>query len=602
MFNRHYIRAGFLAGAFGAATELAWQWANNLPFIRPPAAMTLAAVALAAWAFMFAAFWVYAAALRGMARGDRDGFTPLAALYATIAAPWIWWSVFRLLPAAKLAWLAALAAGVFLAPAAGALGAWFLRKPRVRWVLAAASALALLFVAGRARLENARGPAEPRVNVVLVTLDTTRADRLGCYGYAAARTPNLDRLAARGAKFDRVDCQIPLTAPSHASLFTSLYPETTGVLLNAMKLRRDVPTLSEQFRAAGYDTAAVVGSCVVSDKQTDLARGFDYYDDAMTPAEEYRPSPLVPRPVAAKLSFLARDDNQGERPADQVSAAAIRWLRGHRRRPFFLWLHYYDPHDDYVPPPPYLPAGVDGQPYARLLNKRWAAGTGGPRLPAFISALYDGEIAFVDHELGRFISALDSEGLTSRTVVAVVGDHGEALGEHGTKFHGFRLFREAVEVPLIICGPGVTPPPRPSDAGMVTPLDLAPTLLDLAGLRIPRGMRGRPLFRGGPAAAAAYATCFPEPLRYSPYNIGPLVSLTTADEKIIVHRDGAAEYFDLRADPGERRSLAAENPDRVAALRGRLENLRRTISRAPRAARDMDEDTINRLRTLGYLK
>jgi len=346
---------------------------------------------------------------------------------------------------------------------------------------------------------------------------------------------------------------------------TSLYPEATGVILNGMKLRADVPTLGEQFRGAGYVTAAVVASSSVYARDTALDRGFEFYDDAVTPREGYRPSPWMPLAAAEKLSLLAEDENGAERSADEVTDAGLRWLKRQRRRPFFLWLHYFDPHDDYLPPADFAPPGLGGRPIQRKINENWAEGKGGPKLPGRVAALYDGEIAFMDAEIGRFLTTLERKGLAERTIVAVVGDHGEAFGDHGTKYHGFRLYHEEIDVPFIISDLGGNLPTLPVAQRQVTTLDVAPTLLDLAGIPVPSTMRGRALF-GDAKPAAAYCICVPEPLRESKYSIGRLEALVTPEEKLIVHGDGTAEYYDLTKDPGETNDLVGEQPGRVAAL------------------------------------
>ena len=601
MFNRRFLQAALTAGILGAAVEASWQLARNLPVLRAPAWRTVVADAIAAWAITAAMFWLYAALLRRLRLPRDEEAVPTAAAYAAISAPLLWYAIYRAIPVAKLSWVVALVVGASAAPFAGAFLASILRRRRVATVLAATAALVLLVVTASTLLERTR-PTEPgRANFLLITLDTTRADRLGCYGYPKARTPTLDRLAAQGARFDRALCLEPLTAPSHATIMTSLYPETAGVLLNAMRLRADVPTLAGQFRDAGYATAAFVASSTVQARNTALDRGFDLYDDAVTPREGYRPSPLIPLAVAEKLSLLAPDENCGERPADEVTDAAIRWLNRPGRRPFFIWLHYFDPHDDYLPPARYVRPGLAGRSLQKKINENWAEGKGGPKLPKRIAALYDGEIAFMDAEIGRFLAELERARLAPRTLVLVVGDHGEAFGEHGTKYHGFHLYGEEIRVPFIVCDLGGSLPTLPGPPLQVTTLDVAPTMLDLAGLAVPRTMRGRPLFRNADATAA-YCICVPDPLRKNKDAVGRLNALATPEEKIILHADGYAEYYDLAKDPGEANDLARERPARVAELRAALEAVRAGVEPSPPPARDLDSETMDKLRALGYIK
>ncbi|HUU57004.1 MAG TPA: sulfatase [bacterium] len=601
MFNLKYLRATLVAGAFGAAVEASWQLARNAPYLRAPVGLTVAADALAAGAFTAALFWFYAAVLRRVRR-RRPESVPTAAAYAAVLAPLLWYAAFAALPPARLAWLAALGIGAVAAPFAGALLAAAFRRRGVAAAVAAVAAVTLLAFTALRFLERTR-PFEPtRANFILVTLDTTRADRIGCYGCADARTPTLDNLAARGVKFDQALCLEPITAPSHATMMTSLYPETTGVVLNGMRLRGDVPTLSEQFRSAGYATVAFVAASSVQARDTALDRGFELYDDDVSPREGYRASPLMPRALAEKLALLAKDDNLAERPADEVTDAALRWLKRHRRRPFFMWLHYFDPHDDYEPPPEFSPPRLGSRPIQKIVNENWADGKGGPHLPERIAALYGGEIAFMDSQLGRFFDALARAGLAERTVVLVVGDHGEAFGEHGTKYHGFHLYREELEVPFIVCDLGGELPDVPEPSRRATTLDVAPTLLDLAGLPIPDRMRGESLFRPLAAPPPAYCICVPDPLRQSKQSLGRLEALVTPAEKLIARADGVAEYYDLTVDPAEETDLAESAPDRVAELRAALDEFRASVDAPPAGARDLDGESAAKLRALGYIK
>ncbi|NIT36532.1 MAG: sulfatase-like hydrolase/transferase [candidate division Zixibacteria bacterium] len=601
MFNRRFLQTAFTAALLGAGVEASWQLARNLPVLRAPAWRTAVADALVAWAVTVALFWLYAALLRGLRLPRDEKAVPTAAAYAAISAPLLWYAIYRAIPVARLSWLVALVAGASAAPFAAASLAYVLRRRRVATVMAATAALILLVVTASTVLEQTR-PGEPgRANFLLITLDTTRADRLGCYGYPKARTPTLDRLAARGAKFERALCLEPLTAPSHATIMTSLYPETAGVLLNAMRLRGDVPTLAEKFRDAGYATAAFVASSTVQARNTALDRGFEHYDDAVTPREGYHASPLIPLAFAEKLSMLALDENCGERRADEVTEAAIRWLKQPRRRPFFIWLHYFDPHDDYLPPARYVRPGLGSRSLQKRINENWAKDKGGPKLPKRIAALYDGEIAFMDAEIGRFLGELERRALAPRTLVLIVGDHGEAFGEHGTKYHGFRLYDEEIKVPFVVCDLGGSLPRLPEPALQVTTLDVAPTTLDLAGLAVPRTMRGRPLFRNADATPA-YCIRVPDPLRKNRDAVGRLDALATPEEKIILRAEGSAEYYDLAEDPGETNDLARERPARVAELRVALEAVRAGVEPSPPPARELDSETMDKLRALGYIK
>ena len=250
-----------------------------------------------------------------------------------------------------------------------------------------------------------------RPSVLLITIDTLRADRLGCYGCREAQTPNMDRLAAEGVMFEQVGAQVPVTLPSHATILTGLPPASHGVHDNStFSLADTVTTLAEVFRKAGYRTGAVVGAYVLA-RQFGLGQGFEDYDDSF-------------------------DDTQGsgseaesvERRAAEVARRGIDWLEQHRRTPFFLWLHFFDPHMPYDPPPP---LGRDD--YA---------------------SPYDGEVSYVDRELGRVFRWLQEVGLEQSTLVVLTSDHGEGLGSHDEETHGVFLYESTLRVPLILRWPG----------------------------------------------------------------------------------------------------------------------------------------------------
>ncbi|HET9300886.1 MAG TPA: sulfatase, partial [Candidatus Polarisedimenticolaceae bacterium] len=278
----------------------------------------------------------------------------------------------------------------------------------------------------------ASGPSPPGrpVNVVLITMDTVRADHLGCYGGSAA-TPKLDALARAGARFDQATAAAPLTLPSHATILSGLLPPAHGLRNNGGgALPGTVETLATRLSSAGYRTGAFVGAFVL-DHRFGLGRGFDVYDDAITRGDR----------VADAL--------EAERPGNVVVDRALEWLaRDPGGKPFFLWVHLYDAHAPYAPPSPYR------EQYA--------------------GRLYDGEIAFVDAQVGRILAAVGPGAL-----VAVVADHGEALGDHGEETHGLLLYQPTLRVPLLVQGPGIR-------AGTVVEravglADLAPTLASLAG-------------------------------------------------------------------------------------------------------------------------
>lgn len=407
-----------------------------------------------------------------------------------------------------------------------------------------------------------RGAGPPaRPNVLLITLDTTRADRLGSYGYAAAATPRLDALAGGGVRFARALSPVPLTLPAHASLMTGRYPFAHGVRNNGhFTLPGDIATLAERFRAAGYDTAAFVSSFVL-DRQFGLARGFGVYDDTVD----------TPPPSAAGAPVL-----ETERRGDHTVAAALAWLssRGDHTAtlpaPYFLWVHLYDAHEPYAPPPAFA---------AR-----------------FRASPYDGELAFVDAQVGALLDAAGTAA--GGPLVVAAGDHGESLGDHGERAHGLFVYESVLRVPLILSWPGHL------DARVVTTpvrlVDVAPTVLALSGLPALAPAEGRdlsPLLRGADAGwtpAPSYAeTYFPE------FFMGwaPLRAVDDGRWKYIDSPE--PELYELASDPGETRNRLAESPATARALRKALEDTVRGGERS--AATTLTSDAQRTLSALGYV-
>ena len=397
-------------------------------------------------------------------------------------------------------------------------------------------------------------PALPpgRPNIVLVTLDTTRADHLGSAGWAHAATPNLDALARRGLRFERCDSSAPVTLPAHATILSGLFPPRHGVRDNGtFVLAPGVATLAELLTQAGYDTAAVV-SAVVLARRHGLDQGFRIYDDDL----------------GAGSSAGTQVE---ERQAEATTSAALAHLAG-LRPPYFLWVHYYDPHEEYRPP------------------TRFADAASGPH------RLYDGEIAYMDSEIGRLLQALPQA-----TVVAAVGDHGEMLGEHGELTHGVLPFAAARRVPLMLAGPGV-PAAAVSDC-LARTADLVPTLLALAGVEVPPGLDGESLLTSGPGAdcsRVAYSESF---LPYYAYKWYPLRTLS--DGRALFLQAPRPGLFRLDRDPGETNDLAAAEPELLRLWGTRLERLlaaageRLEGAQAPQAT--LDEEQRRQLASLGYL-
>jgi arylsulfatase A-like enzyme/Flp pilus assembly protein TadD len=407
----------------------------------------------------------------------------------------------------------------------------------------------------------ARKPLAPPVarNLVLVTIDTLRADRVGCYGNATVETPHLDALARDGAMAPEASAQVPLTRPSHLTILTGLYPSEHGIRDNVSPaLDESIPTLPRILKGAGFTTGGFVSSVVLA-SQSGLARGFDVYSDKF----EIGPND-------------ARFLNTIQRRGDLPTGEAIAWLQGQKDHRFFLWLHLYDPHEPYEPP----------EPYASRYRDR----------------PYDGEVAFADDLVGRLDAALGALGVRDETLVAVTSDHGEGLGEHGESVHGFFVYQTTLRVPLVLRGPGIPRGTRlPVTARSV---DLVPTLLDFVGVASPGHLSGRdlaPALRGAerPAEEASYAE-----------SLLPLIHYGWSDLRAL--REGRWKYiqaprpelYDLLSDPGEAHDLARGEPSRVQAFRTamdkRLEAERSLASRATNAAA-VPEDLLEKLGALGYV-
>src|SRR5947199_1553754 len=293
---------------------------------------------------------------------------------------------------------------------------------------------AIAFVLSQHRA-SAAGGAKP--NVVFITIDTLRADHLRCYGYARIETPNIDALARTGVRFTQARTPVPITLPAHTAIFTGSFPMATGMHdFSGNKLPANATTLAKVLRDSGYTTAAFIGAAVL-DSRFGLNQGFETYFD--------------------HFDFSRLDETNldlTERRGDLVVDEALGWLKQTPRQPFLLWVHLYDPHFPYAPPEPYA--------------------------SRYRTHLYDGEIAFADAQVGRLLSFLKQRGLFEHSVIALAGDHGEGLGEHGEKTHGFFIYNSTLHVPLILKVPGAAPRVVAEDVSLV---DVMPTLLQ--ALKIP---------------------------------------------------------------------------------------------------------------------
>jgi arylsulfatase A-like enzyme/Tfp pilus assembly protein PilF len=429
-------------------------------------------------------------------------------------------------------------------------------RPAVAIVLALAAAG--LVLARRSGLGPSTRGGGPR-NVLVVTLDTLRADHVGSYGYAAAHTPRLDALAKTGLRFARAATVTPLTLPAHASLFTGTFPGHHGVRDNGgYYLAEGHTTLAEALRARGFRTGGFV-SAFVLDSRWGIGQGFDRFFDEFDLAKFER---------AAGMDAI-------QRPGSETVDAALRWLQEEGGRPFFLWVHLYDPHAPYTPPPE----------FAR-------------RHPATAVGAYDAEIALADFQLGRLLDALEGDGRLSRTLVAVLADHGEMLGEHGEVTHGFFVYDAAVRIPMVLSGPGV---PARVVEDQVRIVDVMPTLLDLLGIPAPAPVQGTsltPLARGERLHLMAVSeSWFPR------FHYGWSELQAIQDERYKLIRAPRRELYDLRRDPGEQANLAASETRQTEALERALAEMLARVGggQGPAAPEALDPETAERLEALGYV-
>jgi choline-sulfatase len=445
------------------------------------------------------------------------------------------------------------------------------RSTTCRSILFAAVVVAL---AGNAFPQSApskpvRSKANARPNVILITIDTLRADHVGCYGAGPqiVKTPTLDALAHDGVVFERAISQVPLTWPSHAAILTGTYPFQNGVQdFTGQPLALKFRSVTQAFQQAGYATGAVV-SAFVLDRSWGLARGFDFYDDAFS-AE----------------TFEKKDIGLVDRRAGESVAHAIEWLKKTPKRPFFLWLHLYDPHSPYDPPEPYR--------------------------SEYRSHLYDGEIAYADHELGNLMTWLKQNHLYDSALIVALSDHGESLGEHGEDEHGFFVYNATVHVPLILkppAGSGIASGRRREP---VETTAVAPTLLQLSGLKNETksadpiykqfqsdALLGKTQGSGQSVKEPAYSETF---YPFSSFGWSPLHALE--NERFHFIQAPEPELYDLAADPGETHNILADQPATVSVLQGKLQAL---LTRNPFARQDADAgnlspDAQEKLRALGY--
>jgi arylsulfatase A-like enzyme len=437
-------------------------------------------------------------------------------------------------------------------------------------------------------------------NVVLIMVDTLRGDHLGCAGYTRIRTPHIDALAADGIRFANAFSQASWTRPSVATILTGLYPSSHGAAHKADVLPDRVDTLAELLARGGYHTAGFANNANVSEV-FNFQQGFDEFrylapELFFGASEQAAQLALYGGLRLVRERFFARrvDVRNYYHPAEDVTAEAVRWLegRGDGASPFFLFLHYMDPHD------PYMVHPFDGEGYARVANPNPP-----PAVAEKFRQLYDGEVAYLDQHLGTLFDDLRRRGLWEKTLVVLTADHGEEFHEHGGWWHGTTLYDEQIHVPLLMKPPGTAGGGRVVD-DLATSLDIVPTVLATAGLAGPDVLQGHALPLGGGPVPARERVFSEEDLEGN-----VLQAVRTRDWKLVNANPGnprglaPEELYDLARDPREQTNVATQDP-------ASLETMRATLGRSFVEARAHagatqqtggDAATTERLRSLGYI-
>ncbi len=406
----------------------------------------------------------------------------------------------------------------------------------------------LLATAGCGGGDAAEGP----YSAVLITLDTTRADALGSYGRTTGVTPHLDRLRERSLQYDPAYTVAPLTLPSHASMLTGLYPPRHGVRDNGLwALPDSAETVAEAARDAGYDTAAFLASSVLGPR-FGLDQGFATYE-----------APGFAGQLAAR--------HAGKLPAGDVVDGALAWLSARDgEKPFFLWVHLFDPHSPYRPRPEFQPAMRANASYPNVN--------------------YLAEVAYMDRELGRLLDAIDLDEL----VVVTVADHGESLRAHGETSHGAFCYQETLRVPLYVSHPdGRRAGERSSE--IVSVVDVHPTLAEAMGLALASSVDGRSLLSREPSERGVYFECYSG---FLSYGWSPIAGWLDGEGKYL--HSSAPELYDLRSDPGEQRDLAAERAGELERYRRAIADVADLPALEVTAGEALDDAAVAELRSLGY--
>jgi arylsulfatase A-like enzyme/Flp pilus assembly protein TadD len=419
------------------------------------------------------------------------------------------------------------------------------------WIL-----VVLLLAAAAVAVSRLMVEVRPSIrNVVLISIDTCRADHLNCYGFARRTTPNIDAITQQAVLFENAYTPIPLTLPSHSSMLTGTYPPYHKVHDNlSCRLDESNLTLSEILRERGYTTGAVISSSIIS-SQFGIGQGFETFDERFV----------------EKVGL----HNDVERRGGEASRVACSFLEQHKDKSFFLFLHYYDPHTDYAPPEPFATKYADD--------------------------LYSGEIAYTDSCIGQVIEKLKGLGLYDSTLLIIVGDHGESLGEHGETEHGYYIYQSTMRVPFIIRPPGFRGAKRVKD--VVSLVDITPTILGYLDIAIPVHVQGLDLsgYSGSRSHSNTDRQVYLESMMATMYGCNPLLGLAGQQYKYI--RTTNSELYNLPNDPAEKNNLIVEQAKRARLMQGQLEELVGKLSAGRQVGSEMtlDDETRRRLESLGYV-
>ncbi len=444
-------------------------------------------------------------------------------------------------------------------------------------------------------------------NIILITVDTVRADHLGIYEYERDTSPNIDRLATQGTMFKYNFAAAPSTTPSHATIMTGLYPQTHGVTASGYKIG-NVDTIASILSKQGYETAAFASASTVKSYITNLNSGFDVYNEQFYLLEGYALQPPV-RIILQKLGLIRYEASQ--RRADLVNKAAFEWLETHKNKRFFAWIHYFDAHAPYDPPVPYdklftdpnYKGGVRKEDTLNLemeniKNKK----TISKEDHDYIVGLYDGEIKYMDYHIGQLLKKLDEMKLTDKTTIILVSDHGEEFGEHDPTYywHGKYVYDTSMRVPFIIKGPEIAAG-KIIDSDVVENIDIAPTILDYLGISTSTNFEGidlMPLIKDSEM-----------PIKYEAYLLADTEAANTSAIRTLENKyifipaskdqKESEEFYNMISDPIELKNIINSSDASVIPLRIKL--FKWIASHAEIAKQQLDPETINKLRALGYL-